>query len=68
MIAYEPLQAKYNILTPSNYTNRNNILSSCHVTCLIAALWDKTLSDDSLSSTFQKRTILGPARLMDYRE
>ena len=38
-----------------------NLLNSCNVSRLMAALQDKTLPDDSLSLSFQKSTILGPA-------
>ena len=42
-------------------SEHKNLLISCHVTHLMAALQDKTLSDDSPSSNFWKNTILGPA-------
>ena len=44
--------------TESKY---KNVLISCHVTRLKAALQDKILSDNSPSSSFQKSAILGPA-------
>jgi hypothetical protein len=34
----------------------------------MAALQDKTLSNDSPSSNFRKSAILGPAQLIDYRK
>ena len=42
-------------------SEHKNLLISCHVTRLMAALLDKTLCDDSLSSSFRKSAILGPA-------
>ena len=43
-------------------SEHKNLLSNHHVTPLMAALQDKTLSDDSPSSSFQKSATLGPAR------
>ena len=42
-------------------SEHKTLLISCHMTRLMAALQDKTLSDDSLSSSFRKSAILGPA-------
>ena len=42
-------------------SEHKNLLISCHVTRLKAALQDKTLSDDSPSSMFRISAILGPA-------
>ena len=42
-------------------SEHKNLLIRCHVTRLKAALLEKTLSDDSPSSTFRKSAILGHA-------
>ena len=42
-------------------SEHKNLLLSCHVTHLMAALQDKTLSDNSPSRCFRKSAIPGPA-------
>ena len=49
-------------------SEHKNLLSSCHVTHLMAVLQDETLSDGSPSSSFEKALHPALLRLMDYRK
>ena len=49
-------------------SKHKKLLSGCHVTPLMAALQDKTLSDGSPLSNFEKVPYLVLLQLIDYRE
>ena len=49
-------------------SEHKNLRSSCHVTSLMVALQDKTLSDDLPSSSFWKPLHLALSQLVNYHE